>query len=153
MDDLKLPLQEWHRKQAVQNFNQTWDLIDKNDRTEADNLKMIHMAHASRYHWGEIGTPLQFARGEWQVSRVYSLLGMFESALYHGKCSLDFCLNNNIGDFDLAFGYEAVARAYMVGRNQESMKNYLQLAKKAAAQIAEKNNRDYFVSELASIVL
>jgi len=30
------------------------------------------------------------------------------------------CIDHGIKDFDLAFGYEAVARAYMVGKKIES---------------------------------
>ncbi len=153
MSEENLTLQQWHRKQAVNNFNATWDLIDKKDRTKEDDIKMIHTAHASRFHWGIIGTPLEFARGEWQVSRVYSLLGMTESALLHGKYSLELCKDNNYGDFDLAFGYEAVARAYMTVKDGKAMEEYLELAREAANQIAEKEDKDYFLSELESIKL
>ena len=153
MSEENLTLQQWHRKQAVNNFNATWDLIDKKDRTKEDDIKMIHTAHASRFHWGEIGTPLEFARGEWQVSRVYSLLGMTESALLHGIYSLELCKNNNYGDFDLAFGYEAVARAYMTAKDGKAMEEYLELAREAANHIAEKEDKEYFLSELESIKL
>jgi hypothetical protein len=39
--------EEWHRKQAVENFNKTWDLIDKKERTKEEDLEMIHTAHTS----------------------------------------------------------------------------------------------------------
>ncbi len=146
-----LSLQEWHRKQAIENFNTTWDYIDKKDRTQEDNINMIHTTHASRFHWGKIGTPLNFARGEWQISRVYSLLGMSESALYHAKLSLELCLKNDIKDFDLAFGYEAVARAYMVAKDEEQMKKHIILAKEASENIEKEEDKKYFLSELDSI--
>ena len=44
---------------------------------------MIHAAHASRYHWSKVGTNANLARGEWQVSRVYTVLDRAEPALYH----------------------------------------------------------------------
>lgn len=69
---------------------------------------------------------------------------MFESALYHGNYSLRLCKDNNIRDFDLAFGYESVASAYMVGKNKELMKEYLQLTKNATENMNEKGNKDYF---------
>ena len=80
-----------HRKFAVNCFNGTWDLIEKKDRTPEDDTDMIHMAHASRYHWGQIGTPLNFARGDWQISRVYAILGQGENALTYAKSSLHHC--------------------------------------------------------------
>ena len=42
---------------------------------------MLHAAHASRFHWGEVGEPVNFARGEWQISRVYAVLGRPEPAI------------------------------------------------------------------------
>ncbi|MBM7615730.1 hypothetical protein [Alkaliphilus hydrothermalis] len=153
MCDSNLTLQEWHKKQAINNFNETWNFIDKKDRTKEDDAMMIHTAHASCFHWRQVGTPLEFARGEWQISRVYALVGMAEGALYHGKLSLELCQSNNIGDFDLAFGYEAVARAYMIMNDPQSMQEYVELATRAAEDIPEIENKEYFLSELKSVVL
>ncbi|HAS74840.1 MAG TPA: hypothetical protein DCS67_11910 [Clostridiales bacterium UBA8960] len=140
-----------HKKMAVDCFNGTWDLIDKKDRSETDTLKMIHMAHASRHHWGEIGTPLEWSRGEWQISRVYTLANMGESALYHGKHALKYCLENNIGDFDLAFAYESIARAYAVLENDDEKQMYKLKAQEASNGIEKKENLEYFLAELATI--
>ena len=140
-----------HKKIAVDCFNGTWDLIDKKDRSETDTLKMIHMAHASRHHWGEVGTPLEWSRSEWQISRVYALAKMGESALYHGKQALKYCLENNIGDFDLAFAYETIARSYAVLSNEQEKQVYIEKAKEASKGIEKKDNLDYFLSELATI--
>ena len=149
----KLSMGEWHKRQAILNFNGTWDLVDKKERTKDEDLKMIHMAHASRFHWGEIGTPLEFERGEWQISRVYSLLGMGESALYHAGCCLALCQENQIGDFDLAFAHEALARGYMVSGNREMMNKHLDLARQAAEQIEKEDDKKYFLSEMKNIRL
>lgn len=149
----KFTKDEWLRKQAVENFNKTWDLIEKKDRSREEDLEMIHTAHTSRLHWGMAGKPLNCARGEWQISRVYSLLKMGESALLHGERSLELCLQNNFGDFDLAFAYEAVARAYMVKGEEAKMEEYFSLASKSADNIAKKDDKEYFISELNSIKL
>jgi hypothetical protein len=113
---------------------------------------MVHAAHASRFHWGEIGTPLEFERGEWQVSRVYAVLKRPHGALYHGQRCLEICQANEIGDFDIAFAYEALARAHAVAGNVEQGQEYVMLAQQAAGQIADEDNRDYFLSELQSVV-
>jgi membrane protein required for beta-lactamase induction len=112
---------------------------------------MIHMAHASRYHWGQDGTELHFARGEWQISRVYALVGNGESALYHGEESLRLCTENGIGDFDLAFAYEAVARAYSVLGNEEKKMKALASAKDAANAIEKDEDKEYVLSEIDNI--
>lgn len=140
-----------HKKFAVDCFNGTWDLLDKKDRTAEDNKKMIHMAHASRYHWGEIGSPLNFVRGDWQISRVYSVLGMGEAAYKYAESSLNLCLENDIADFDLAFAYEALARASAVLGNQEKLEKFKASAKEAGGTIEKDSDRDYFFGELNSI--
>ena len=142
---------ELHRELAKQLFNLTWDLLEKEDRTAEDNDRMIHAAHASRFHWGEVGTPLELARGEWQVSRVYAVLGRATAAIYHGKRSLALCEANGIGDFDLAFAYEALARGYAVAGDASNMAEYVGLAGKAAEEIEDEGNREYFLSELATV--
>jgi len=142
---------EEHRKFAVELFNLTWSLLDKKDRTVEDNDKMIHVAHASRFHWGEVGTPLEFERGEWQISRVYSVLKRSEPALYHAKRCLEICKEHNIGGFDIAFAYEAMARVYAVANNKAECERYIQLAREAGERIEKKEDRDYFFSELKTI--
>jgi hypothetical protein len=143
--------EEEHKKFAVGLFNLTWSLLDKKDRTREEDDKMIHAAHASRFHWGEIGTPVHFERGEWQISRVYSVLKRSEPALYHAQRCLEICKENNIADFDIAFAYEALARAYAVAGQKTECKKYIELAEKAGEQIKEKGDRDYFLGELKTI--
>ncbi len=155
-EDLK-----WHRKMAAQLFNHTWDLIDKGDkRTPEENEEMIHSAHASRYHWiivinsgkyPETG-PVNHARGDQIISRVYSLLNMPHEALFYAEKTLNMCLNNKIGDFDLAFGYEAMARAFSLQPDKkQELEKHLSLAKEAAEKIKKKEDKEYFLSELSSI--
>lgn len=144
-------MSQHHKEEAVKCFNATWDLIDKPDRTDEDNVNMIHLAHASRYHWGQIGTALEFSRGEWQISRVYALLGMGESALFHAKEALKLCLDNGIRDFDLAFCYEAMARAYSTLGNHKDKATFIEKAREAATAIAEQGNRQYVESEISTI--
>ena len=132
-------------------FNLVWSFMDKKERTKEDDDKMVHAAHASRFHWGEIGKPVHFERGEWQISRVYSVLNRPQPALYHAKRCLEICKENNIGDWDIAFAYEAMARAYVVaGEKTESVK-YIKLAKEAGEQIKEKEDRDLFFTDLKTV--
>ena len=101
-----------HRQLGADLFNATWDLLDKPDRSSDEDEIMIHAAHASAHHWRQVGGPLNFERSNWQISRVYSLLNRPEAALYHARLCLETCLEEGIGDFDLAFAYEAMARAF-----------------------------------------
>lgn len=151
MENEELSSAQWHKKEAIENFNATWDLIDKPHRTHDENLSMVHMSHASRFHWGQIGEPVHLARGEWQISRVYCLLNMAESALLHAEESLRICEENNIGDFDLAFAYEAMARAYSILKDSTHLELFRKKASATADTIKDQGNREYLLSELNSI--
>jgi hypothetical protein len=151
MSEEKKHSEEEHKKFAVDLFNLTWSLLDKKNRTKDEDDKMIHAAHASRFHWGEIGAPLHFERGEWQISRAYSVLKRSEPALYHAKRCLEICKENNIRDFDIAFAYEAMARACAIAGNKIECEKYTKLAREAGEQIKKKEDRDYFFSELKTI--
>ena len=155
----KLTEIEWHRKMAAQLFNHTWELIDKgNKRTEEDNDRMIHSAHASRYHWDVVVNsgkypdtgPINLERGDWQISRVYSLLKRPIAAKYHAEKCLTLCEKNNISDFDIAFAYEALARAASLTGN-EDLPKLLEKARNAGENISGEENRRYFFGELESI--
>ena len=149
-EEKKCTEQECHRKFSVELFNLVWSLLDKKDRTQEED-KMVHAAHASRFHWGEIGTAVEFERGEWQISRVYLVLNKPQTALYYAKRCLEICRENNIGDFDIAFAYEAMARAYAVAGKKTECEKYIQLAKDAGEQIKEKEDKDLFFSDLKTV--
>ena len=150
-EETKYTKEEFHKKMAVDLFNGVWDLFDKQERTAAEDDEMVHAAHASRYHWGEIGTPLNFERGEWQIARVYAVLGRPEPALFHARKCLQICTENEIGDFDIAFAYEAMARAYASAGDAGECEKYRELAKRAGAVIEEDGDRDVFLGELSTV--
>ena len=50
-----------HKQFGIDLFNATWDLMDKPVRTIEEDDEMIHGAHASRYHWGKVGAPVNLA--------------------------------------------------------------------------------------------
>ncbi|NHJ01186.1 MAG: hypothetical protein EAX86_03545 [Candidatus Heimdallarchaeota archaeon] len=160
-DEEKLSRIEWHRKMAVQFFNQTWDILDKKERTEDDNNRMIHLTHGSALHWNivvESGKysdcgPLNLERGEWQISRVYSVVGNLESALYHAQRCLKICKANKIEDFDIAFAYEAMARVFSLSGNTSETEKYIKLAQEAGTAIKDEKDKEYFFNELSSILV
>jgi len=82
---------------------------------------------------------------------MYTVLNRPQSAFWHAKGCLDIFKEDNIRDWDIAFAYEAMARACAVAGQKAECKNYLELANKAAEQIKEKGDRDYLLSELKTI--
>lgn len=140
-----------HKYFAVNCFNQTWDLIEKEDRSQEETDQMIHAAHASRYHWEFVGDAINLARGEWLISRVYAVLKRVEPCLYHADRCLQITLSNDLKDFDLAFAYEAMARACDLAGDEVETTKYVTLAKDAGADIVDEDDRKYFFNELKTI--
>lgn len=139
------------RRLAAALFNATWDLMEKEDRTPAENDRMIHSAHASRYHWEQVGTAANLARGEWQCSRVYAVLRRAEPCLHHAQRVLDICRENGIGDWDLGFAYEALARGSAVAGDAEAARMWTERALAAAEDIAEEQERAMLMADLETI--
>jgi hypothetical protein len=141
-----------HKKLGIELFNYTWELLDKPQRTREENDTMLHAAHASRFHWEKAGgAAVNLARGEWQVSRVYAVLGRSEPAHFHAQRTLELCQENGIGDFDLAFAYEALARAAAVAGDATERAQYLALAETATQQIADHEDRKVVLHDLETI--
>jgi hypothetical protein len=142
---------ERERQLAKDLFNHVWTLLDKEQRTRHEDDEMIHAAHASRHHWTVVGEPVNLARGEWQCSRVYSTLRRAEPALWHGRRCLDICEEHGIGDFDLAYALEAIARAYGVAGELPEAETYARLASEAGQRIGDAEDREHFERDLASL--
>jgi hypothetical protein len=88
--------------------------------------------------------------------RVADIASLFsathgQSALFHAREALGLCQENGIGDFDLAFGYEAMARAYSILGNHDDKATYMAKAIEAAMAVAEEDDRKYVESEISTI--
>ncbi len=140
-----------HRQLAVDLFNATWRLMETENRTPADDDRMLHTAHASRYHWELAGTAVHRARGEWLCSRVYAVLERGEPSRHHAQRVLDLCLEHGIGDWDLAFAHEALARAHAVSGDADLARSDTEQALACAEQIADPDDRELLLADLETI--
>jgi DNA-binding transcriptional MerR regulator len=140
------------RALAVGLFNYTWTLLENTDRTPAQDDEMLHAAHASRYHWGEVGELVNLARGEWQVSRVYAGLGRAEPALYHARRCLELNeANPDREDWELGSAYEAMARAHAVAGDAADRDEWRARAEAELATITDEEDRRILEQDLATL--
>jgi hypothetical protein len=142
-----------HRAIASALFNHVWTLIEKADRTPEDDDEMIHAAHASRFHWGRARgvEPVNLARGEWQCSRAYAVLGRAEPAMWHARRCLAIVEDSDIGDFDLAAAYEALARASAVAADRDGVTAWKAKALRALDEVADPDDREPIERDLATL--
>jgi hypothetical protein len=142
---------EEQRTLAKDLFNGTWALLDTKDRTPEQDLRMLHMAHASRYHWGEVGTAENVCVGEWQVSRVYTVLGRVEPALFHAERCLDICRAERFEDWKLAYAHEALARAHRLAGDDAKYREHLTAAECILETITDPEDRELLEADLATL--
>ena len=110
----------------------------------------MHCSHASRYHWSIVGTPLNLARGEWQIARVYAALEHWSEALRHATLCFDACVDHDFGPFDLAFAHEGLARSLATNNPTEALRHLAQ-AKTVGERIEKDDDRAWLHQNLDDI--
>ena len=143
-----------HRQLGVDLFNQVWSLLETENRTAGQNEEMVHAVHASRYHWSQAEDPNPSQRaaiGEWQISRVYSVLGRGEPALFHAKRCLKLATQPGVEDWVEASACEGLARAAKTAGDMAAFEDWTQKAIDATAKISEEEKREIVESDIATL--
>lgn len=146
----RLTLEESHKRFAVDFFNEIWPLLTKEGRTEEEDERMINAAHASLLHWQHVGKPINAQRGEWMVSHVYAVLGMAGPAAFHAGRCMRITEEQGLQDFDLAYAYEGLARAHAAAGDRAEAARFRGLAKGAGERVAEAEDRELSMGDLAA---
>lgn len=139
------------RRLAADLFNHTWELLETSDRTPAQNDRMIHAAHASRFHWEQVGEVSNLIVGEWQCSRVYAVLGRPEPSEWHARRALALCEEAGVTGFLLAASNEALARALLVAGDRPGAAAAEAAAWAAAEAIDDDEDRQIFEQDMATL--
>lgn len=152
MSNESISIEQFHRKMAVELFNAVWGLLEKKDRNCAETDRMIHAAHASRFHWEIAGAPVNLAIGEWQVSRVHAVLRQQDSALYHARRYLELAEDYALGPFHVAYAHEAIARAFAINDPAKAAE-HLAKARQHGEQLTDEDERALLAKDLETIVI
>ena len=129
---------------------QTWNLLGEKDRTEQDDTRMLNFAKASLYHWKKSPKfePVNGQRGEWMISHVYAILGRGKEALESAQKTMRLTKQHSFKDFDLAYAYEALARAHAALGNKEECQKFWHKAKEARDFIVGEEDKKIFAGDL-----
>jgi hypothetical protein len=79
------------------------------------------------------------------------VLGRGEPAIAHAQRCLDICEQHHIADWDLAYAYEALARAHRTAHHAAQAKKFKQLARAAGERINEAEERERFEEDYATL--
>ncbi len=139
------------RRLGAELFNYVWALLEQPQRSDRENGHMIDAAHASRFFWEQVGEPVNHARGEWQISRVYVTVGRTEPAIHHARLCLETCEQHGLGAFDLGYAFEALARSHAAAGDLQAAARYSRRAQECAAQITGGDDRALLLDDLAGL--
>jgi hypothetical protein len=114
----------WHERFAMACNNRAWELAVQ-VRTPLQDREMLDAAHASAWHWGQIGTELNRMRATMLLAEVHALLGMGPSALALAEEMRGYFLTHECPDWELAFTHAIHAHAaHAAGRRAEYREAY-----------------------------
>ena len=132
-------------------FNGAWDLIDRKDRTAADDREMLVSAAASHYLWEPIGSDEQKVIAARQVAHVLSRLGCGELALGFAEAALRRAEENNWSDWRLASCFEGMARAHATVGNSQERDSYAEKCRAVLASFERDEDRETVAGQLATV--
>ena len=144
-------IDKWHRRFAVECNNRTWDLIDKPNRTPAEDQEMLYTAYAAAFHWSKVGKPINNARADVTLAHVHALLGHGQQALDYAQRCLTFFESNEGEDWDVAFAHAEMAFATAVLGDADLHAKHYAEAKRHGEAIQEEEDRKVFMDEFARI--
>ncbi|MEO5966215.1 MAG: hypothetical protein ABIR11_12175 [Candidatus Limnocylindrales bacterium] len=146
---------ETHRALGTGLFNRTWDLLESEGRTAPQDAEMIDTAHASAYHWRQVGNAANEARGHWMLARVYSVLGHGEEAVFHARRANEVldAGGEGIEDWDAAAAAEAMARALVASGDRVAAAEWKARASTLLEGVAGVEDRAVVEGDLATLAV
>lgn len=150
-DQPQLDITAAHKHFSAENFNKTWEYIEKSNRTQEDDMVMLHTAISSLWHWTrrEGATAENLSVGYWQVSRVFCLIGQPDNARTYGLLSLKYA--EKLEAFFKGYACETLARAEMQSGNRVTMLFYLDKAHEMAGQVSDDEEKQLILKDLETI--
>jgi len=151
--DLSFDLPTAHRYFSAACFNAAWDMIDKPDRTPAEDEQMLLRTFASFYHWTQRAecTAENRSIALWQISRVYILLKQPDNARRYAEQCRAESEDPNLPPFCLAYAYEALARSEMLAGDTAKMNAYLAEARAITERMSDLEAKEMVLKDLATI--
>lgn len=145
-------MQEWHKQLASRCNNRAWALSVQASRSPAEDREMLDAAHASAYHWGQVGTELHRMRATMLLAEVHALLGHGATALEMATQMRSYLLGlADTPDWERAFTHAIYAHAAHVAGIAATHRDAYQQAVAAIAAIAEKEDREIVEETFAHV--
>jgi hypothetical protein len=112
-------IRQWHKRFAVEANNRAWDLAEQSGLTADEKIELFHTAHASAYHWSQIGTPQQIAQAELLLGHAHATLGNGEVAMEFATSAWDTITSGESAPWEVAFARAILAGAAAAASNPD----------------------------------
>jgi hypothetical protein len=142
---------DWRLSLAKAAFNGACDLIDREDRTAADDREMLVRTAAAHYLWEPIGGDEQKVVADWQVAHVLSWLGCGDLALRFAEAALQRAEENNWSDWRLASCFEGMARAHAILGNSHERDRYAEKCRAVLTTLKDEEDREIVAGQLSTV--
>ncbi len=145
--------QEFHKSYATKCFNECWSYIEKDRRNEAEDEEMRRLSEVSFWHWTyvEDHTQENISVGYWQLARVYAISGRYRLAYYYADKCIEVGEKGELEPFYIGYGYEARARAYLLGERVEEARRSLDKAYELVEQVSDPEWKKPLMDDLDQI--
>jgi hypothetical protein len=141
----------WHRQQAIERFNRSWDLLELDPRTEAEDAEVLEAAMASRYHWSVVGDASNWSLGDGQIARVAAGLGLADLARWYARRCLAAVEAAGWTDFQLVSALEVSARAHAAAGDRDARRSAVDRAREALVAIDDEDDRALLLEQIDSV--
>ncbi len=111
---------------------------------------MVNFAQASLYHWRKSHKyePVNEQRAQWMLSHIHAVLGNGKEALSYANETSKITIKQDLKDYDLAYSYEALARANAALGYKKVCAKWIEKAQEAGTLIQREEDKKYFISDL-----
>lgn len=144
-------INSWHKYFAVNCNNEAWNLIDKPERTAAEERQMLYLAFTAAFHWSKIGTRINYARAEILLAHALSLVDNGDQAMQYALSALSFFEAGNGEDWDLAFAHLEASLAAATQGDQQQHRLHYQKAHELGEAIHEPEDQKIFMQMFSHI--
>lgn len=134
-------LKRWHQHFAIECNNRAWTLSVR-QRTAAENVQMLNLAHAAAYHWDAVGSELNKMRATALLAEVHAAIGNGPVAMTLAQSMREFFLEqSDTPDWEVALTHTIVAHAAAAAGDKDAHRTAYDLATQTLAAIADDEDR------------
>ncbi len=135
---------DWHRYFAIEGNNVGWRLSELAERTADQTEEMVLAAHASAFHWSQVGTELHLARARMLLGHVLAAAGQGAEALKQARLANETLSRQACPDWEIAFQHAILAHAAHAADEHALHVEEHRKARQAAEAIEDPEDRQVF---------